>query len=166
VRDFLRTMDIEFTMPDKKSEATPFLSIDKTDFLKRRSIKTEAIGGYYVGALDVDSIWKSLFCYRKNTNHEEVNIMYGIVTSALVEFFYHGKEVFEFNKNVLGEAMKGTTLVIKNWDLMTYEALANKWMDTYCPKRIAANLKAAQRAPVVGSTPDNVVNIEELDLSM
>lgn len=92
-RDFLKAHNITMTMPDKSSEARPFLDVSETDFLKRRSVKCDIDGQYY-GALDLESMLKSLMV------HGKVGVRARPHASAVLEGFirdlsYHERGTFE-----------------------------------------------------------------------
>jgi hypothetical protein len=93
---FLAEYGQVYTMPDKESELTEYLSVDDFEFLKRTSVHHPALG-VSVGALLDSSIFKSLHCYMRPkgcplTPHEACAQN---IDGALREWFNHGKEVYE-----------------------------------------------------------------------
>jgi hypothetical protein len=93
--DFLGKNDIVMTMPDKKSKVVAFLHDSETDYLKRKNVYNPDTGLYH-GALDEDSIWKSLHCVlTSKTSPSPKAHAAGNVEGALREWFHHGREVFE-----------------------------------------------------------------------
>ncbi len=91
---FLAENDMTLTMPDKESEAIPFLSADKCDFLKRHTRYAEELG-CHVGALSEKSIIKSLKSAKKSKvlGKEEHSAV--AIDGAIREWFFHGRDVFE-----------------------------------------------------------------------
>jgi hypothetical protein len=86
----------EYTMPDKNSEIVPYLDKTKFEFLKRSSVYHDELG-CFIGALDENSIFKSLHCYLRPkkcilTPMEACAIN---IDGALREWFNHGKSIYE-----------------------------------------------------------------------
>jgi hypothetical protein len=91
--DALATIDMRITMPDKEAIPVPFLHDERCDFLKRHNRLHEV--GYYLGALDENSILKSLKAVLKSkhvTVHEQSAQN---IDGALREWFLHGREKYE-----------------------------------------------------------------------
>lgn len=91
-----------YTMPDKESELVEFLPEEDLEFLKRQSVFKPELG-VSTGALNEESIFKSLHCRVKSKNSpltdEEASAQN--LTMALVEFFHHGSEVYERRREQL-----------------------------------------------------------------
>lgn len=87
---------ITFTLPSKKKlDVLPeFLDADNLDFLKRKSVYIPELG-YRVGALELESIWKSLLFYRKDSPETEAKIMQSTLESNSLELAYHGRKVYD-----------------------------------------------------------------------
>lgn len=90
--NFLEENDIIFTMPDKESEPTAYMNDTDADFLKRKNLFNPETGLYH-GALDEDSIFKSLHAVLKSTIGKKKHAA-GNIQGALNEWFHHGREVF------------------------------------------------------------------------
>jgi hypothetical protein len=89
-KQVLATFGMVLTMPDKEADPIPFLKDSDCDFLKRRSIYIPEIGTS-VGALDTDSVIKSLMAVLRSqaislTEQTTVNM-----SGALQEMFFHGR---------------------------------------------------------------------------
>lgn len=84
--------DIKFTMPDKKSELVKYMNNKDADFLKRKDVYNDRTGLIH-GALDINSIWKSLFAVTKSVIGVEAQTSQNLV-GALRELFHHGEETF------------------------------------------------------------------------
>lgn len=91
---FLKERDMIFTMPDKEAEPTEYMHDDDADFLKRKNVYNVDTGLIH-GALDEESIFKSLHTVleSKVQSLEEVSI--SNIDGALREWWQHGREVYE-----------------------------------------------------------------------
>jgi hypothetical protein len=135
VADFLKERDIIFTMPDKTSTPTPYMTDASADFLKRHNIYCEDTG-MIMGALDEGSIFKSLHAVLKSTAiTKEQQAMFNI-DGALREWFQHGREVYEKRRAQMIEIAKeadiihGCTVVHE-----TYDDRLAEWKEKYCPDK-------------------------------
>lgn len=99
ISEFLAKYDQIYTMPDKESEMTPRLPPDEAEFLKRKNVycpKKEMS----VGALDEDSIFKSLHNYirTKSSPLTEEQACATNIDGALREWANHGEEIYEMRR--------------------------------------------------------------------
>nr|QKQ15133.1 hypothetical protein [Trichosanthes kirilowii marnavirus] len=90
----LKTIGVEFTMADKNAKSRPFIHISEATFLKRSFVYSEELGAM-VGPLDHSSISKMLTRCVKSKNYVAEQHMLQVVRSALDEYFWYGREVFE-----------------------------------------------------------------------
>jgi hypothetical protein len=90
--DYMKENDIIFTMPDKESVPTKYMNDTDADFLKRKNVFNEETGLIH-GALDEDSIFKSLHTVLKSTVGPKKHAA-GNIETALREWFHHGRDVF------------------------------------------------------------------------
>lgn len=113
---------VTYTMADKVSASKEYIHIDDADFLKRKW-RFEPELGKYVCPLDLNSIYKSLMIGTKSSSITAEDHAHCIIRTANSEFFWHGKEVFDFwvirltkfiDDHNLGEFFKDTPL--ENWD--------------------------------------------------
>lgn len=165
---FLREMDIEFTMPDKESDPVPYMHISDVDFLKRKSVfHTELLR--YVGKLDLDSINKSLMCQRQGPKNLEATAMKSTIQSALHEVVLHGEEVYIKYAAMLQVATSDAGIFVPDLAIPYHHRIA-AWFMKYSPdvdlsfirsdiKDRILELKATGEVPVVGSLPDNVITV-------
>lgn len=95
-RDMMKSYNQNFTLPTKNTqlEYSPFLPWDECDFLKRRSVFIPELG-YEVGALELDSIYKSLLYYSKSSCLIEEDIILSTIESASFEFAAHGRVIYD-----------------------------------------------------------------------
>lgn len=133
VAEFLAKYGQTYTMPDKDSQMSAFLKEDQFEFLKRTSVYHERLG-VHVGALCDKSIYKSLHCYMREkgcVNTPEYACAINI-DGALREWFNHGPEKFERQRDLMVEVAKRAnishlcTTLNKN-----YVERVAEWHDTY-----------------------------------
>lgn len=98
------TVGIKYTMADKLSESKPYIHISEATFLKRRWRFDEHIGAY-MAPLEHDSIEKSLMVWVKSRSVSSNFQIQDVVASAVREYFYYGKDVFEKRSAILKEAL-------------------------------------------------------------
>lgn len=84
----------EFTMPDKESTPIPLMKLEDVDFLKRRFVWNEEVG-QYMGPLSEDSIFKMLHTVVKSSAVSLTEQSLQNMDTALREWFFHGREIFE-----------------------------------------------------------------------
>lgn len=105
VAQFLSEHDMKFTMPDKESTPIPFMRDCDADFLKRKNVycaQTEHV----MGALDEDSIFKSLHSNLKSKENTREKLAADNIDGALREWFNHGQEVYELRRAQMQEVAK------------------------------------------------------------
>jgi hypothetical protein len=122
VANWLQQSDIVFTMPDKESTPTPFMSDSEADFLKRKNRYSDDLH-MYVGLLDEMSIFKSLHSILKSksvTNREQCVSNIG---GALREFFFYGEEKYESRRSELQEVAKTHQLFVPELEFSYQECL-------------------------------------------
>lgn len=104
---FLKKHDIVFTMPDKESEPTEYMSLKDVDFLKRKDNFIPEIG-ISLGALDEKSIFKSLHAVLQSSAISREDQAAQNIDGALREWFAHGRDVYEFRRRQMQEiAIRG-----------------------------------------------------------
>lgn len=142
VAKYLADNDMKFTMPDKESAPSLYLTDTEADFLRRKTVYNEEVQMYF-GALDEDSIFKSLHSVlvSKVVSNEEQCMMN--LDGALREWFSHGKEVYEARRKQANEVAKevgiayGCRLLDK-----TYDDLLCAWCKKYKPKHMPDRIRA------------------------
>jgi hypothetical protein len=90
----LRTIGVEYTMAEKDVASRPFINISEATFLKR-SFRYSPDLDAMVGPLDHSSISKMLTRCVKGKNYVAQQHMLQVVRSALDEYFWYGKSIFE-----------------------------------------------------------------------
>jgi hypothetical protein len=101
VAKFCASMQLVMTMPDKSSEPRAFMNLDEVDFLKMKSTYQEDLD-CTTGALDEDSIFKSLHVGMKSQLTPDEQCACNI-DGALLEWFFHGREVYELRRQQMKE---------------------------------------------------------------
>jgi hypothetical protein len=133
-RDYLATHGMTFTMPDKESEATKFMHIDSTDFLKCVN-RFDPDLGHNVAQLSEDSIFKSLHSVlaSKVLSPEEAAAFN--IDGAMREWFFHGREKFNLRQKQMKEVVEmcGLSDHVKDFD-RSFDARVADWKDKYFPE--------------------------------
>lgn len=90
----LGKIGVNYTDANKETPSIAFKHRDELAFLKRRFFEHPILG--CVGPIEIESIFKSLYMTRhvKGRKESEAQIMAGVMSVALMEFYYHGREVY------------------------------------------------------------------------
>lgn len=99
---FLAEHGITLTMPDKESAATKYMSDNDADFLKRHNVYNEELD-QIMGALDKQSIFKSLHCVCKSKHVTTKEQSQMNIDGSLREMFLHGEDDYETLRSQLKE---------------------------------------------------------------
>jgi hypothetical protein len=128
---FLSEHDMKFTMPDKESTPTHYMTEHDVDFLKRKCVYNEDLG-QKVGLLSEDSIYKRLHAHLLSKEltlpmHSAQNI-----ESSLHDWFYYGREVFEDRKLKLRQVATECEIMHLCPALdISYDTRVQKWRHKY-----------------------------------
>nr|ULG00091.1 MAG: hypothetical protein 1 [Salisharnavirus sp.] len=93
-KNFLAEHGMKITLPSKTDDVQEFLPTNEVDFLKRRSNFIPEIG-HALGALDEDSIFKSLHANLRSKSQSPREVAASCMEGAMHEWFAHGREVYE-----------------------------------------------------------------------
>jgi hypothetical protein len=129
--NFLADHDMKFTMPDKESEPTPYMSDDDADFLKRKNVFHPDLG-ITVGALDESSIFKSLHSVLKSKAVTPEQQCMSNIDGALRDWFNYGREKYEERRSQMREV--ATRCNISHGCQMlsvSYDEYLAHWRETY-----------------------------------
>jgi hypothetical protein len=96
----LETIGVTYTMADKESESVPYIHIDDVSFLKRKW-RFDMDVGAYLCPLEEDSIRKSLMCWLPSKTIDQHAQMVAVMQSAAREYFWYGREKFEYERKFL-----------------------------------------------------------------
>lgn len=127
--NYLAKNDIVFTMPDKESAPVEFMSRFDADFLKRKDLFNPDLG-VYVGALDENSIFKSLHSIIKSKVVTPLSVSAMNLDGALREWFYHGPQVYEERREQVSKIALKANLVVPGV-LLSYQDRVNLWHEKY-----------------------------------
>jgi hypothetical protein len=131
VAKFLADRDMKFTMPDKESEPTEYMTDEDADLLKRKNVVNPETG-LIMGALDEMSIFKSLHSVlrSKAVSNEEQCI--SNIDGALREWFAHGKDKYELRRAQMKEIAERAGIAHGCTQLdVTYEECVDRFCETY-----------------------------------
>jgi hypothetical protein len=128
IQKVLGDIGITYTMAEKEAESVPFISIWEASFLKRTWRFEEDLDDYAC-PLDHDSIEKSLMTWVASKTISAEEQMVAIITSAIREYFYYGREVFERKRRLLQGAIKHHKLEAYTCEttLPSWQYLVNQW---------------------------------------
>ena len=96
----LAHIGVEYTMADKESVSVPFIHIDDVSFLKRRWVWNDEAGAYFC-PLEEASIRKMLMIACRNKTVSDQKHMMDVMLSANQEWFWYGRERFEYEQKFL-----------------------------------------------------------------
>jgi hypothetical protein len=109
IKDVFKSCGIEYTMADKEQASIPFINISDCSFLKR-SWRYEADLGLMVCPLEIDSIEKSLLIGVKSKELSREQHSIEKISSAIREYFWHGREIFEEKRKFLIDVVDETNI--------------------------------------------------------
>jgi hypothetical protein len=92
--DYLSTLGMKLTMPDKTSDPVPYLTSDDCDFLKRKTRYMEELQ-CKVGVLDESSIFKRLHAHLASKELTQQQLAAQNIGSSLHDWFYYGRNIYE-----------------------------------------------------------------------
>jgi hypothetical protein len=108
----LATIGVAYTMADKEAESVPFITMAEVSFLKRTWRFDETIG-HHVAPLEHDSISKMLLRYIPSLDKCEEQDAVDRMATALWEYWFYGKEVFNEKRAMFLE-------ILEKYDLEPY----------------------------------------------
>jgi hypothetical protein len=126
----LKDIGIVYTMADKEAASVPYLNISETSFLKR-SWRYDIDIGAYVCPLEHESIEKMLMVWTRSKTITEEEQICSVVSSAVREYFYYGKEIFNEKRSMLQSVLlgKGYELWIEDSTFPTWDELYTQFWD-------------------------------------
>ncbi len=131
LRQGLKSMGIEYTLPDKTIKDVDYMDIKDIDFLKRKFRFCE-YHGVYVAPLALSSIQRSL-CWMSETDIAPLDHCLIVLGDVQRHLYSHGREVFDdfIGKLKRVVALKGLEYEFKSFDY---------WMNYYKPRYEERNL--------------------------
>lgn len=124
----LAKIGITYTMADKEAKSVPYIDISQISFLKRGFIWNEDLEKW-TAPLEVKSIAKSLhnYMFRRGSDVLPEQIAAQAIYNANMEFFYHGREVFEERREQLLEVAEVANVKTFVKTLPTYIDLIDRF---------------------------------------
>lgn len=128
---YLAEHDMVFTMPDKESVPTEYMLDSDADFLKRKNVFNPDTGLMH-GALDENSIFKSLHAVMVSDVVSLQDQCAGNIDGALREWWQHGRDVYEVRRGQMQEiaSREGLTHMCSLLD-ETYEDRLHDFLQKY-----------------------------------
>jgi len=105
IQAVLATIGVEYTMADKTSESTPYININNVSFLKRYW-RFDADVGAWLAPIEEDSIKRSLCVWLPSNSINQYEKMIEVITSAVNEYFFYGREKFEKERSFLTQLLQ------------------------------------------------------------
>lgn len=126
ISEVLKSIDITYTMADKEAESIPFIHINDASFLKRKWRYDSDVGAM-LAPLEHDSIEKMLTVWTRSRSVTEQEQIISVISSAIREYFYYGKQIFEQKRLMFMEVIKHHELEswVEDWVLPTHDELKN-----------------------------------------
>lgn len=100
----LANINITYTMADKESQSVPFINIGSANFLKRTWIWDPELPAY-VARLDHSSIDKMVLVHVEKANVSPEMHSVDVIETAIREYFWYGREVFEEKKRMFRQVV-------------------------------------------------------------
>lgn len=120
-----------YTMADKEAKSVPYISINDVSFLKRGWLWCEELKAHLC-PLDEESIEKSIMtCVQSKSVSQEYQAIQ-IVGTACMEYFFHGRSVFEDRVSRLKAIVHESNLdeYIEDSTFPTWEHLSTRFLET------------------------------------
>lgn len=128
ISEELAKVGITYTMADKDSASVPFIGIEDVSFLKRNFKWSDDLGAW-MAPIEIASISKSLHncMQRKGVDVTPEELALGSLTGANMEFYYHGRKVFEERRAQLISVAEACELH-NMLELKTYDDLTDAFL--------------------------------------
>jgi hypothetical protein len=128
VQKILGEVGVVYTMADKTSESVPYINIDEVEFLKRKFVY-DADVGYILCPLNHDSIEKMLMTWTRSKTITKEEQCIAVIASAVYEYFFYGRRIFEEKVVLLKEMVKELDLsfFVQESTFPTWEVLSSRF---------------------------------------
>jgi hypothetical protein len=156
----LNAIGVEYTMAEKEAESVPYIHINDASFLKRRFVFNQEMGAY-MAVLDIKSIDKMLTSYLDTGVLAKEAHSICVIETALREYFFHGREVFESKRSYFQELIKRCNLQlwVRNSTFPTYDELGFEfWKRGTIPRSLFALGKMVYFQEKMGVNPVNPID--------
>jgi hypothetical protein len=128
IAETLADIGVTYTMADKESESRPYIPIEEVTFLKR-GFRLEPETGTHMAPLDVTSIQKMLMVQVPSSVVSPEVQMADTMRSAMGEYFFHGKSVFEEKRALLMRAADELNLFQYTGSFDTWDKCMDRYLD-------------------------------------
>ena len=132
IQKVLADCDIKYTMAEKDAESVPFIPLKDATFLKRKWTWDEDCGAY-LAPLDSTSFDKMLTTRVKSDNISAETHSIFVISSAIREYFFYGKTIFNQKRAMFEEIIEENNLQPYSTEstLPTWESLYEKfWLNS------------------------------------
>lgn len=128
-QDYLAKHGMKITLPDKSEDSCAFMDEQDADFLKRKSHYVPEIATT-IGALDEDSIFKSLHANLKSKAAMPEEVATSCIETAMHEWFAHGRAKYELRAKQMQEVCQRKHLLVPA-TYITYDERVEHWLAKY-----------------------------------
>jgi hypothetical protein len=147
IQRVLAEVGIPYTMADKDAPSVPYISIDQCSFLKRTWVWNDEVGAM-LAPLEEQSIIKSLMiCTASKTCSPQARDV-AAISSAVREYFFYGREVFEEKVTMLKQIVEecDLTVYLEDSTFPTWKQLVDQFWDN--SKHVKLRNRVATRPTV------------------
>jgi hypothetical protein len=131
-RDYLATIGMKITTPNKEETELGFWPLDDLDFLKRKSVFIPELG-CRVGAIDEASIFRQLqYCSCPDEPGARQDDAVASIGDAIREWFLHGREIYESRRETLKQVCEMARVYDKNLE-RDFDELVQQWKENNLP---------------------------------
>lgn len=128
IQKILGDVGVVYTMADKVSESVPYIHISEVEFLKRSFVYDDDVGAILC-PLNHDSIEKMLMTWTRSKTITREEQAIAVISSAVYEYFFYGRDVFEEKVALLQKIVKENDLefFVQDSTFPTWEALKERF---------------------------------------
>lgn len=153
MRNYLAKHNIGYTMPDKESAPVAFMNDHEADFLKRKNEYSQDLG-LIVGKLEEKSLFKSLHSILESKVESPLSVSAQNIGSALREWFFHGKEVYEHRREQMKQIAAEHDLPVPDLEV-TYEERVENFKNKYTYKPQSGTIQSDEEEKLSEITKDH-----------
>jgi len=130
--EVLHSYGLTYTPPSKTGSHVAYMDLKDVDFLKRKNVYIPEISAC-IGALEEDSIMKSLSHGIPSKEMTEEEIFGQVIDGALHEYFAHGREKYETFREKVSEFLIRHNLQRFSQTLdVDFDARIERWRADHC----------------------------------
>lgn len=131
VSQAFKTIGIDYTMADKSEVSIPYIPFSEVSFLKRTWVWNDETK-CWLAPLDPESFDKMLMVWVRSRSITQEEQVIAVVTTALREYFFYGREVYDAKFKLFKELITSLELELwlekstfRSWDDLYSEFLSN-----------------------------------------